>query len=290
MNTKHNAGFPTEKTLCGVTLCGFAISAVANYVMVPALKAVFDLGHCHMGAVSLPNVFLTHVHKDHMAGLPVWFCLREMQGMDPGRVILPECDLDRMVALMESYDRLEGESTYNRRPQFLGVRNGDVVPLGKNNQVKVLDVTHRIPSVGYTVVETRRKLREDLQGKTSAEIMAAKARGEDINVVVTHPVFTYIGDSTIDTYLRHPEVGESDVLVIESTYIGNEDRPLAAKHGHTHLDELVDLWRTHPNTLGNKAIVLKHFSTRYDLADIYTTLAKLPEGLRERVTALLPSS
>jgi ribonuclease Z len=77
------------------------------------------------------------------------------------------------------------------------------------------------------------------------------------------------------------------VLFLEATHLGATPREASAKHGHTHLDELADLARTHPEALASRHVVLKHFSLKYEAPDIRAALAALPEGLRERVTVLV---
>jgi ribonuclease Z len=98
----------------------------------------------------------------------------------------------------------------------------------------------------------------------------------------------YIGDSTIETLRRHPEVGRSGVLFLEATHLGATGRDVSAKYGHTHLDELADLWRERPETFGEARIVLKHFSTRYAKEEILAAVRRLPEPFRERITVLVP--
>ena len=64
-------------------------------------------------------------------------------------------------------------------------------------------------------------------------------------------------------------------------------RAVSAGYGHTHLDELVELFRELPEALASPHIVVKHFSMKYDEPEIRAAWKSLPNGLRERVTMLV---
>jgi ribonuclease Z len=260
MNPLHNPGRPTTLTLGGLTLTGFAVSAVASYVMAPSLKAVFDLGHAPVDALSLDNVLLSHVHKDHVGGLPLYLSLREMQGMGPARVYVPMESRQPLLDFLAVFDRMEGPVVTNREKEVIGVVPGDVFALGRN-KVRVFGASHRLPSVGYTVVDVRSKLRAEHVGKDPNVIRDMRLRGDTIVEVVERDLFTYVGDSTLE---------------------------VSVKYGHTHLDELAELYARDPKgALAAEHIVLKHFSMRYEVRDIQMAVAGLPDGLRERVTVLM---
>ncbi|MFV1969213.1 MAG: DEAD/DEAH box helicase family protein, partial [Pirellulaceae bacterium] len=74
------------------------------------------------------------------------------------------------------------------------------------------------------------------------------------------PRLTFIGDSTIETLYNEPHVGESRVLFLEVTFLMDDERELARRRGHTHLEDLVQFLRDRPDVLRNEHIVLKHFS------------------------------
>lgn len=282
----HNAGNPVKLALGGVHLEGFAISALASYVMLPRYGACFDMGHCPVEAVSIDNVFLSHVHKDHVAGLPLYLSLRTMQGMEAAKVYVPQVSREPLLAMLRAFDAMEGPIVYDRTAEIIGVNPGETLKLGKN-VVEVFGVHHRIDSVGYTVVEQRSKLKAEYVGKTPEEIRGAKGAGLVVTENHPKPVFTYVGDSTIETLRELPELGLSEVLMVEATYLPDVPREKASKYGHTHLSELVDLWEQGTGALANPHVVIKHFSMRYDKDMIHAAMKALPAGLRERVVPLI---
>ena len=88
----------------------------------------------------------------------------------------------------------------------------------------------------------------------------------------------------IEVVEREEVVRKAKVLVMECTFI-DERVPVkkAREKGHIHLDEIVE----RAELFENEAILLTHFSARFNAAEIEAALdKKLPAGLREKVTAL----
>jgi ribonuclease Z len=273
-------------TLGGISFEAFSVSGLATYVMVPALDAVFDLGHCSVEAAALRNVFLSHVHQDHAGGVPRHLSLRAMFGSRPSRVYCPAQSANALIDMLHAWNRLEEKPETDLSQVVKPLLPGQTVSLGKRYSVQCFDVVHRVPSLGFTVIEHRTKLRAAYAGMPGIEIHAARLRGEVVSDVRDYPVLTYIGDSTIETLLNHPEVGLSEVLFLEATHVGDTPREAATKWGHTHLDEIVDLLRTHPEMLPNPHIVIKHFSMKYAEKHIRKAIEALPSEFRQRVTVL----
>ncbi len=282
----HNPGAPKELRFGDLTLTAFSISGLATYVLAPSLNACFDLGHCPAEAARLDRVFLSHVHQDHSSGVPRHLWLREMQGMGRPKVYCPAESAEGLRGVLRAFAAMEGRDR-DDGDVVRGVVDGEVIPLGRRRTVRVFDVVHRIASVGFTVVERRRRLLDAWVGAPGPEIGAARRRGEVVDVESEVDLFTYVGDSTIETLRRHPEVGRSEVLFLEATHLPGTDPAKSVEYGHTHLDELVALWRERPEALASPHIVLKHFSMRYFEREVRAAVAALPDGLRERVRPLL---
>src|SRR6202022_3521552 len=56
----------------GLTVEGYSRAAVQSYWRVPELKLGFDLGAQPWDFMGTASWFLTHMHLDHMAALPVY--------------------------------------------------------------------------------------------------------------------------------------------------------------------------------------------------------------------------
>ncbi len=283
----HNPGRPVSLRLGSLEMEAFSISGLSSFVLVPAWDTCFDLGHCSVEASHLRQVVLSHVHQDHALGVVRHLALRSMTGARPSRIWLPAESREALVDLLRAQERLEHRAPADLDDVVHGVSPGETFSLGAHRKVRAFDVTHRIPSRGYTVLETRRKLKPAFLGLPGPAIREAHERGEDLYDHREVNVLTYIGDSTLDTLERHPEVGESEILFLEATHLPGTGREMSAKYGHTHLDELVELFHRRPQALASRHVVLKHFSMKYGKDDIRAAAAALPEGLRERVTVLV---
>jgi ribonuclease BN (tRNA processing enzyme) len=283
----HNPGRPISLRLGALEIEAFSISGLASYVAVPAFDACFDLGHCSVASSQLRNVLLTHVHQDHSLGVVRHLALRRMMNHSPPRIFVPMESRAPLLDVLRAFERLEEKEPADLESIVRGVVAGETFNLSPSRKVRAFDVNHRIGSRGYTVFEDARKLKEAFQGLPGEAIRDARARGEELYDHREVNRFTYVGDSTIETLERHPEVGESEVLFVEATHLPGTSPAVSAKYGHTHLDELGALFLRRPEALASPHIVLKHFSMKYDAAQIRAARETLPEGLRERVTLLI---
>jgi ribonuclease Z len=283
----HNPGRPISLRLGTLDVEAFSISGLATYVHVPAFDACFDLGHCSIEASRTRNVILSHVHQDHSLGVVRHLSLREMTGARPSRIYLPSESRDALVDMLAAYARLEQREPGDLDSIVRGVAAGDTFALSSRYSVLAFDVVHRIPSRGFTVRESRRKLKPRYRGLAGEEIRAAHARGEELYDHHVVDAFTYVGDSTIETLERNPHIGKSEVLFLEATHLPGTSTEVSARYGHTHLDEIAALYERRPEILASPYIVLKHFSMKYDEEQIRASLASLPIELRERVRVLV---
>lgn len=284
----HNPGCPLALSIAGHELVAFSVSGVSTYVMAPAMDACFDLGHCAVEAARLRNVLLSHVHQDHSLGVIRHRVLRQMWGDSPSKVYVPEESREALVAVLRAVEAMEQrEPSATLERDVIGVRAGESFALSKRLEVQAFDVTHRIASRGYTVIERRRSLKAQFSGAPGAELRAARERGEELYDYHSHRALTYVGDSTIETLTSVPDLGDCDVLWLEATHLGDTDPAVSAKYGHTHLDELVALFRKRPAVFGRAHIVLKHWSMRYGRDELHRAFAGVPRALASRMTALL---
>lgn len=283
----HNPGRPVSLRLGGLDLEAFSISGLATYVHVPTFDACFDLGHCTVEASRTRHVILSHVHQDHSLGVVRHLSLREMTGQRPSRIYLPAESRDALIDVLRAYARMEQREPGDLESIVHGVAAGDTFSLSGRYTVRAFDVAHRIASRGFTVVENRRRLKPPFRGVPGEEIRAARERGEELYDYRAADVFTYIGDSTLDTLERNPEIGQSEILFLEATHLPGTSPEVSARYGHTHLEEIAALFERRPEILASPHIVLKHFSMKYDEGQIRASLSALPPGLRERVTLLV---
>src|SRR3984893_15203579 len=147
----------------GLTIEGYSRAAVQTYWRVPELKLGFDLGGQPWSFMSTSNWFVSHVHLDHVAALPVLVARRRMMKMEPPTIYLPAEAVAGVGLLLRAVQRLDG----GRMPvTLIGLKPGDEVELSRELVVKAFATRHTIPSLGYLVWERRKKLKPDYHSLT----------------------------------------------------------------------------------------------------------------------------
>ena len=269
MDSKSNPSNPYDDNL----LTGFSRSGLATYVHHKEMDVFFDLGFCPVDMVSVPVLFLTHTHLDHSGGIPLWLQMRRLHSLPDPVIVCPDECVDRINDLTCAMGGLNFSSKKNFTPKVIGASNQHTMKIG-NSKVVVTSfgVDHVVPSVGYKVTKTTKKLRDDLVGADTSTIVAARAKdGDGIYVPRIRDVFTFIGDSRISTLENDSSLLDTDVLVMEATFLDKSDR--AEEYGHTSLNDLVDLISSTKIKPG--MLYMKHFSLSLGVEEIIKACSKL---------------
>src|SRR6185503_17745143 len=98
-----------------------------------------------------------------------------------------------------------------------GDRQLVALPTRKDLFVSAFPVVHRVPSLGYTLVERRKKLKAEFATKTGPEIAALRKQGVDVQDNVDVALLTFIGDCIGDSLLEQDHIWRSAVVIIEAT-------------------------------------------------------------------------
>jgi ribonuclease Z len=265
----------------GIRIEGRSCAGQESYYRLPELRSGLEIGRCPQSLVAVPNLFVTHAHLDHAAGIATYASQRTLHDMPAGRVFLPEEVAAELEAIVEAHRRLERVDAY--RAEIRGVAAGDRIEVRKDLAVRVFSGRHRVPTAGFTFVEVRRKLKEEFRGLPQGRIAALRAEGVEVSGAVEEPLLSYPGDSGPEIFDSSPEIFDSRVLLLDCTFLrpGEEDK--ARRYGHLHIVDIA----ARAENFRNEAIVLTHFSARYSPEEILTRLRELPPALAARVTAFI---
>ncbi|MDH5752853.1 MAG: MBL fold metallo-hydrolase [Deltaproteobacteria bacterium] len=275
--------FPQE------TINAFSIAALSTYAYVPEMNVAFDMGDCLMDAVPIQRVFISHGHGDHTRCLLRHVSLRRLLGMDPAEYYIPRETLEGFRAISAAWQKMEYHKgrKEHKEPNFIPLDAGNEVTLNRQLVAQAFGVTHTMPSLGYTLFELRKKLKPEYHGTESLELARLRREGVEFEDEFRVPRLTFIGDSTIETLYRERHIGQSHILFLELTFLMEDERELARRRGHTHLDDLLEFLQQCPDALQNEHIILKHFSMRYTRRQIFSILkARLPADFLARVHIL----
>jgi ribonuclease Z len=257
----------------GLTIEGYSRAAVQTYWRIPEFKLGFDLGGQPWEFMGTPTWFVSHMHLDHMAALPVYVARRRMMKMDPPTIYLPEHAVDIIRQLLRTISRLDR----GRLPcELVGVKPGDEIALSRELVVTAHATAHTVPSLGYIVWERRKKLKGEYRELRGDQIRDLRLSGVEVAEESRLPRLAYLGDSRPEGLDNNPDMYRAEILIAEMTFVAPSHRKdKIHKHGHMHLDDVAQ----RRDRFENEQIIFAHFSTRYQARQIRDFVDKQMPGL-----------
>ncbi|NQT19835.1 MAG: hypothetical protein HQ592_09020 [Planctomycetes bacterium] len=265
----------------GFCIAGYSVAGEETVIVVPEFDCVFDIGKCPREALTVNHVLLTHGHADHVAGITYYFAQRDFQGMSNGMAIVPANLVKPLEDLMQAWGRVEGHVPPCR---FVGMRDGDDYEIRRDLIVRAFATRHIPGSLGYSIIEVRRKLKPEFLDLTGPQIVELKEKGVEITNRIEIPHIAYLGDTGKADYSSLPHVAEANVLLVECTFFDDEHASRAKDGRHVHVRDLPELLEG----MQNEHIVIVHVTRRTNMSAARKMLKKsLPKDVAKRVTFLM---
>jgi len=278
-------------------LTGYTKAMYATWFYYKPGRLLFDAGEGVASAMGnfifgIENVFISHGHHDHIGGLPGVIRARNSARGDkqkPLAICYPHDD-SLIEPLREYIDKVSGrldyELTWNPIKPGAEVLLGDEP--GKPRSagrcfIRAFQTPHsrRSTSLGYSLVERRRRLRPEFEGRAESEIAGlVKQQGRDaVTEMYEHKLLVYSGDSMP---LSVDEVRDCEVLLHDSTFLTDDGR---GTETHAAMDEVMRL----AAAASVHQLLLIHISSRYAKSQILKTARKLAEkyGLTDRTACVI---
>ena len=242
-------------------LISFSLALYSQWFYHKPTRCLFDAGEgvaTTLGkkVFAVRNVFLSHGHEDHIAGISNLVNTRNLTSGDqdkPLNIYYPRHD-PWIAALFEYIEKKQ--SGYLRYPLYVQpLEPGDEVDIegtGRPTRVLAFEMTHAKGQIclGYEIQEERKELDETT----------------GVPVRRYHPTFFYTGDGTNPHHSPH---GRVDLAVHEATFLAR-DVGLASTsvaHRHSTIEKAIE-WGASEDV---KVLILCHISDRYSLNEAIET-------------------
>jgi len=243
-------------------IAGGSRAGEGTLVLLPQLRLALDPGRPHRALAPMTTALISHGHLDHVGGLGYWASQRQLNAMGPAVALAPRQIAPGIERLLELHADLEGGQPYE--VEVLGITEGDSRSLRDDIRMVFFQTDHWVPTLGTRLVWTRRQLRAELVGLPGEEIARRRRAGDAISDERSVDLLSYCADSGPRLLDRHPEVLDSEVLLLECSFFRPGDRRRAETYGHLHLDDLLRISRR----LSCRHLVLLHASRRHRLREV----------------------
>jgi ribonuclease Z len=258
-------------------IIGYSVAGEETVVAMPQLDVCFDIGKAPDQIISINNILLTHGHMDHAAGIAYYLSHRKFCGMPAGTILAPENLLQPIRDIIKAWGWLDG----NKIPaKLVGVKPGDEYQIKPNLFARVFPTKHSKGSVGFSVIEKRKKLKSEYTGLTGPQIVELKKQGVEIDYPLEIPIVSYLGDTQYVDFSQLKYIAESKILIAECTFYEDEHSGRAEAGRHMHIDDFTTLLKS----LKNEHIIVTHTTLRTPMREIRKTLKNaLPKDKYEKV-------
>ncbi|MGE7779804.1 ribonuclease Z [Peribacillus sp. NPDC097264] len=238
----------------------------------------------------IEKIFITHLHGDHIFGLPGLLSSRSFQGGVEKLTVYGPKGIDAYITTS-----LQVSATHLKYPlEIIEIEEG-VIFEDDQFTVTALELDHGIYSVGYRIVEKDRQgslLVDQLrkQGVPPGPLYKALKNGESVRLedgrtingkdYLSAPqkgrIITILGDTRV-CYNALVLADSADYLIHEATFSA-EETELATAYFHSTTIQAAETAKK----AGVKHLVLTHISSRYTLEDA--------ERLKEESSAILSNT
>lgn len=257
-----------------------------EYILIDAGEALqHRILHTHIKPSKIKNIFITHLHGDHIFGLPGFLSSRAFQGGEgiPLKIYGPK----GLAEWLQTTFRIS-ESTLNYPLEIVEITPHMNLRLN-NFDVHVVPLSHGIESYAFIFKEDDKigelqtdKLRElGLKpGPVYGEIKSSDTfavgdtvynTSDFIGETIKGRKITVHGDTRLnsdDEYLKL--INGSDLIVHEATFL-KEEKEKAHDYFHSEINQVLDVF----TAINYKMLMFVHISSRYTDEDIKEVNADL---------------
>ena len=261
-----------------LTLMGWSVAALRTNFYIKELGIMLDAG-LSAPTFTINHLLITHCHSDHVANLP--YHLYSHKPSDKIKIYVPKGIESHIKDYIESAYLLSSHTF----PEQLNIKREELhlynyyelvtVEPGNNISIQIKKVNygleifkcyHPVPCVGYGIYNVRKKLKEEYTKLSGKEIGELRKNGVEINYDFVNKMFVYLGDTGKEIFEdgEWRRIVEYPAIIIECTFILEDEKEQAIKTQHIHWDDLEPI----VDKYNKNTFILIHFSQRYDNSEV----------------------
>jgi ribonuclease Z len=186
-----------------------------------------------------------------------------------------------MREILAAWGHLDGQ----RIPaNLVGIRPGQEHQVKPNLFARAFPTKHSAGSVGFCVLEKRKKLKPEFLELTGPQIVELKKQGIEIDYPLEIPIVTYLGDTQYVDFCQLDYIVNSKILIAECTFYEEGHAGRAEAGRHMHINELAQLL----SGMKNEHIIITHTTQRTPMQEVRRVLEEaLPPEVYAKTTILM---
>jgi ribonuclease Z len=269
-----------------LTITGYSTALFSTWYFLEEWGILFDAGEGLISSLlqksrKIDQVFISHADRDHLTGL---LQLNQLNARPGFPVIHYPKDAGSFRTLEKFSKEFDPQVS---RTVWEPVTEGDEIFIAKDLLVRPIRNSHVpvdrhiIKSLGYQVVQLRKKLRPEFTHLSGEQLrQLAEQQGRDsFSMEVRTNLLAYSGDTPVEC---GDKWDNTSILIHEATFLGNGEDIKVRDYGNKHstLEEVMEM----VSGIHIEQLILGHFSSRYSADEI----VKAVRGLCSKYAINIP--
>jgi len=233
----------------------FSIGGYSSWCYYKPFRALFDCGegfatHFRNKIFGVDSLYLSHVHSDHLSGIPQFLNSRTSARGDKEKELTIYYPIS--VYGQEKIDAIKTLTKFNKHVKWVGILPDFKQDITNKHYIKAFKTRHSKESLGYIIYEKRTRLKREYKNRNQHEIKRLVASGEKISEQYEFADFVY----ALDNCGFSEEINGCNWFIQDANFLNPDDKE---RNTHNTLSEAINK----ANEIDAKNTILTHVSSRY---------------------------